>query len=492
MQSTPGNSPATFTSPVPVEQELLVATLSLDGEIVYQNDAWQSVFGTPGRPWSRLSDQEQGLVAQFIEESLSGKFVTAEVFLVRIPNWDQPLPVLLNFLPAQTPDENDVLRLKAVNITGEVLTEPTTWMTNQTERHRMETLGRMTMGIAHDFNNLLSGILGHTELLKRTSEASLTTAGTEHLETIEQAALDGASLVRKIQQYIRHERQTAFEPVDLQKIIEDSITLTKPYWYNEPRRQGISIDTFTEFDSVPLINGSSSDLKDVFVNLILNAVQAMPHGGTISFKVGFDENTGVVAGVSDTGTGMTDRVRARIFEPLFTTKGKRGTGMGLAVCYGTVQEHDGEIDVETRLGFGTTFWLRFPHIESATPQVEENAVPDAGSSARILVVDDEPMVRSVLIKLLTIRGHQVTDASSGAEALAICKTRNFDLVFTDQGMPEMNGRILAGKLRAQFPDLPIVLLTGDTEAGVADNDINIVLSKPFKLEALEAAIKELV
>ena len=492
MPKPSGNNATTFTSPVPVEQELLVATLSTDGEIVYQNEAWQSIFGTPARPWSRLSDQDQGLVAQFTEKALSGKFVTAEVFLVRIPNWDQPLPVLLNFLPAQTPDENGVLRLKAVNITGEVLTEPTTWMTNQTERHRMETLGRMTMGIAHDFNNLLSGILGHTELLKRTSASSLSMTGTEHLETIEQAALDGASLVRKIQQYIRHERQTAFEPVDLKKIIEDSITLTKPYWYNEPRRQGISIDTFTEFEEVPLINGSSSDLKDVFVNLILNAVQAMPHGGTISFKVGFDSENGVVAAVSDSGTGMTDRVRARIFEPLFTTKGKRGTGMGLAVCYGTVQEHDGEIEVETQLGFGTTFWLRFPHLETQTEPPPENQQPETGPAANILVVDDEPMVRSVLIKLLSIRGHNVTDASSGAEALAICKTRTFDLVFTDQGMPEMNGRILASRLRRQFSDLPIVLLTGDTEAGVPDGDIDLVLSKPFKLEALEAAIKELV
>ncbi|NND72883.1 MAG: response regulator [Rhodothermales bacterium] len=486
------NTVTTFTSPVPVEADLLVATLSTEGEMVYQNEAWQNVFGPPSRPWTRLSDQEQGLAAQFTEQALNGKFVTAEVFLVRIPNWDQPLPVLLNFIPAQTPDANGVLRLKAVNITGEVLTEPTTWMTNQTERHRMETLGRMTMGIAHDFNNLLSGILGHTELLKRSGLKSVGPGGVEHLDTIEQAALDGASLVRKIQQYIRHERQTAFEPVNIGKIVQDSITLTKPYWYNEPRRQGISIDTSVDLREVPLINGSSSDLKDIFVNLILNAVQAMPHGGTISFRAEYTENQGVAVAVSDTGTGMTDRVRARIFEPLFTTKGKRGTGMGLAVCYGTVQEHDGEIDVETRLGFGTTFILRFPHLET-TPVIEtDSSEPDEGKSSRILIVDDEPMVRSVLTKLLSLKGHTVTEAASGAEALAICHNESFDLVFTDQGMPEMNGRILARKLRKMSPDLPIVLLTGDTEAGSPDSDVNLVLSKPFKLESLEMAIAELV
>ena len=128
--------------------------------------------------------------------------------------------------------------------------------------------------------------------------------------------------------YIRDENRTAFEVVDLNELVDDSVTLTKPYWYNEPRRQGISIDAALELAPVPPIMGAPSELRDVFVNLILNAVQAMPRGGTITIATAHDPRRGVVAHVRDTGTGMTDRVRARIFEPLFTTKGKRGTGNG--------------------------------------------------------------------------------------------------------------------------------------------------------------------
>ena len=237
--------------------------------------------------------------------------------------------------------------------------------------------------------------------------------------------------------------------------------------------------------------GAPSELRDVFVNLILNAVQAMPRGGVITIRTAHDEQRGVVVQVRDTGTGMTDRVRARIFEPLFTTKGKRGTGMGLSVCYSTVQEHDGEIEVDTNLGFGTTFTLSFPPAAITEVAEETSARQPTASARRILVVDDEPMVRSVLARLLTLRGHDVVQAASGAEALTVLDGNTVDLVFTDQGMPEMNGRLLARKIRGRFHRLPIVLLTGDTEAGKPDDDVNRVMAKPFKLDALEAVINDL-
>lgn len=481
-----------FLPPIPVEQDLLVANATLQGEIVYQNEAWGNVFGPPDKPWHLLSDQEQGFAAQYIKDAASGRLVTSELFLVRLPNWDQPLPVLLNFLPTQLPDPRGVLRVVSITITGEVLTEPTTWMLSQSQKNRMETLGRMTVGITHDFNNLLSGILGHAELMRRGNSV-IPEDIAEHIRTIEQAATDGATLVKKMQQYVRHEKQTEYESVDISQIVDDASTLTKPYWYNEPRRQGISIDLDLNLEEVPRIKGAPSELRDVFVNLILNAVQAMPQGGTIAVTTGTDSKTGnAVVRVKDTGTGMTDRVRARLFEPLFTTKGKRGTGMGLAVSYGTVQEHGGDIAVETELGFGTTFILSFPP-QVEEPRVEEGMDPATDSlTARIMVVDDEPMVRDVLSKLLTMKGHLVLEAGSGAEALEVLDDRTVDIVFTDQGMPEMNGRTLAGFIRKSYPNLPIVLLTGDTEAGEPDRDVSLVLSKPFKLEALEAAMGQLL
>jgi signal transduction histidine kinase len=474
-----------------LEPELLVATFLPSGERIALNHAWETVFGPQDDVWLRLPDPDKELVRDYTSDAASGSLVTNRLFMVQHPARDQAIPVLIHFLPVMLPASGD--DVLAIMVTGEVLAEPTSWMLSQTERHRMETLGRMTMGMIHDFNNLLSGIVGHTELLKRVAEEDpASVAGSEHLQTIEKASLDGATLVRRIQQYIRQERQSAFEPVDLRKIVEDAVALTKPYWYNEPRRQGVVIDATLEPGDIPPILGSPSELRDVFVNLILNAVQAMPQGGKIAIQINSDEKSRVLVSVKDTGTGMTDRVRARIFEPLFTTKGKRGTGMGLAVCYGTVQEHDGDIEVETRLGYGTSFVVSFPAADIDTNAVE--AVEDTvmATPAQILVVDDEEMVRNVLARLLRLRGHEVTTAESGPIGLEILQTRSFDLIFTDQGMPEMAGREFAGAVRSVLPDIPIALITGDTDVGEPDANIDIVISKPFRGDQLESAIRLLL
>ena len=185
----------------------------------------------------------------------------------------------------------------------------------------MEMLGRMSMGIAHDFNNLLTAVLGHAELLR----SDLLKLGAErdvhdHLRSLEQAAGDGAALVRKIQQYIRNEKEERAEPVALHAIAEEVLTLTRPYWYNEPRRRGIAIQVESTLRPVPAILGTPTELREVLVNLVLNAVQAMPAGGTLTLATSRRDRACVVE-VGDTGVGMTASVRRRAFEPLFTTKG---------------------------------------------------------------------------------------------------------------------------------------------------------------------------
>ena len=482
-----------FDALPPLEPTLLVATFSTDGRSLFQNDAWRDTFGSAcggGAEWQCLADDDQERAAQYVQEAASGSLVTNRVFDVAVRGRDEPLPVLLNFLPIHLPEPGTRREVQAVAITGEVLAEPTSWTQSQTQRNRLETLGRMTMGIAHDFNNLLSGILGYTELLKTHAAAEPSLA--EPLRTIEQAALDGAALVRKIQQYIRQEKQTHFEPIDLPGLIRDCIALTRPYWYNEPRRQGIAIHAEERFEPVPPVTGDPTELREVFINLILNAVQAMPQGGTLTFTTRRQADGGVLACVQDTGTGMPESVRTRIFEPLFTTKGERGTGMGLAVSYGIIQEHEGAIAVRSEPGAGTTFEITLPPAEAAAPAEAPAAQRSATAKARILVVDDEPMVRGILAKLLALKGHTVVQAPSGAEGLAAAEAETFDVVFTDHGMPEMNGRQFARALRSRFPVLPIVLLTGDTEVGEAGDDVNVVLAKPFKIDELEATIQELL
>lgn len=471
------------------EPELLVATYSIAADAIYRNEAWQNVIG---KDWSRLSDEDQERATIYISEAGRGSLVTNQFFLLGVPGREDALPVLLNFLPVHLPDGADSTRIAAISITGEVLREPETWTQSQTQRNRLETLGRMTMGIAHDFNNLLSGILGYTELLKNYADEDVKDPTlSEHLRTIEQAALDGAALIRKIQQYIRQEKQTHFTPLDIPTLIQDCVSLTRPYWYNEPRRLGIAIEVKQDFDSVPPVMGSATELREVFLNLILNSVQAMPEGGAITFRT-YNTLDGVRVDVEDNGVGMSENVRRRIFEPLYTTKGDRGTGMGLAVSYGIIQEHEGTIRVESRFGEGTSFHILLPRAEETRQERRDKVDERPRRAGRIMVVDDEKMVRTILDKLLTLKGHSVQQAESGEAAIRLTESNQFDVVFTDLGMPEMNGRQLAAELRARHPNLPIVLLTGDTDAGEPGGDVDVVLSKPFKIDQLESTIQDIL
>lgn len=480
--------------PLPyVEPELLMSSFSVDGTPVFRNDVWIRILGDMPEPWHRLSEDEQERAQKFLKDAARGLLVTNEFFLLPEPS-DESLPLLLNFLPVRT-QSADRPQVTAVMVTGEVLREPDTWMQNQTQRNRIETLGRMTMGIAHDFNNLLSGILGYTELLKASSDEDESIATQrEYLDTIERAALDGAALIRKIQQYIRREQQTQFEPIDLGGLIHDCVSLTRPYWFNEPRRKGISIEVDLHLHETPPISGSGTELREVFINLLLNAVQAMPHGGRVIIETHLNNQGHVQVDVADTGTGMASHVRDRIFEPLFTTKGAKGSGMGLAVSYGIVQEHEGRIDVTSEPGKGTRFTLTFPPASTSSAGATDDEPEPAAAPARVLVVDDEPMVRSLLTKLLSRRGHDVTSVPSGPAALELLDEQHaaVDIIFTDHGMPDMNGRQLAELIRAKYPAIPIVLLTGDTEVGDPDEIVDVVLGKPFKLDQLDAAIRDLL
>ena len=484
------DSPEKFA---PFEPAILVATCSLEGSLIACNEAWQGIFGTTAEAWAQLPPDDQRLARKYVQEAATGMLVTNQIFPVPQDDRDEPLPVLLNFLPVYLIDASGHKHVQAVTISGEVLAEPASWTLSQTQRHRLETLGRMTMGIAHDFNNLLSGILGYTELLKNLTVGDpLPASFPQNLNTIEKAALDGAALVRKIQQYIRQEKQTLFEPLDVPSLVQDCVLLTRPYWYNEPRRQGIEIRMNLDMQEVPPIMGDAAEMREVFVNMILNAVQAMPEGGTLTINTDYKKDIGVQVRITDTGMGMSDAVRKRIFEPLFTTKGEHGTGMGLAVSYGIIQEHDGLVNVTSHLGKGSSFLMTFPEATDAQPAAPTEDEAPPSRHARVLLVDDEEMVRSVLSKLLKLRGHEVETAPSGPEALHLVDEHRFDIIFVDQAMPEMNGRELAIILRRRFPDLPIVLLTGDTEVGEPDKDIDVILSKPFQINVVEATIQRLI
>ena len=481
------------SEPAPtVEPTLLAATFSPSGDLRHCNEAWTTALGPSESPWAHLNPDDHELATSSVLEAGRGRLVSNRVVTPHIPDRAEEHPVLLNFIPVYTSD-NGSRSVSAVTISGEVMAEPPSWMTSQTQRHRMETLGRMTMGVAHDLNNLLSGLIGHVELLSEKIEATEEASESLHssLRTIEQTAEDGATLIEKLQRYIRQDTEKHFERLDLPTLIEDCITLTQPYWYNEPRREGIEIKMERNLSDVPDIKGAPTELREVFVNLILNAVQAMPNGGTITFDTFVDDRGRACAQIRDTGVGMTDDVLKNIFEPLFTTKGEQGTGMGLAASYGIVQEHEGEIDVSSTSGEGTEFIVSFPPLQHGASVAEtDDSAETHGQSIQILVVDDEDMVRSIADQLLTLNGHDVACAQSGPEALSLLDETAFDIVFTDFGMPEMTGAELAGHIREKHPRLPVILLTGYTDTEAAVENVDAILSKPFKLAELESLIEE--
>ena len=486
------NMPDTQQSPFPIATELLVASFTPNLSIQERNSAWITVFGDASDIWSGMSKTDHELADRCLEEAAQGALVTNQVFFVSMVNRDQPLPILLHFIPVTFHLEQSTTE-RCITVTGEILAEPGSWVLNQTQRIRVENIGRMTLGLIHEINNMLTNVLGNLEiidisnLLPEDSDEL-----NQMLHTIRKAALDGASMTKSIKSYIRNEKTSTFELLDLPSLIEDCVSFTKPYWYNEPRRKGIEIDLFSHFEPLPPIMGSAVELKEVFINLITNAVQAMPRGGKLNINGVLDQKDRIIIHVTDTGNGMSQKIKQRIFEPMFTTKGKMGTGMGLSICQSILRNHDADIEVQSELGQGTTFVLAFKPSD-----VEHHLAPPLKATkesqpVHILAVDDEPGVRNILANLLKTKGHSVSVASSGYEALDQLKVRDIDIVFTDHGMPEMNGHQLAQAIRQTKPDLPIVLVTGDTEFEYQVEEIDAIIGKPFFLEDLQRVIDDLL
>ena len=518
--------------PLPlVTSDLLSATMTASGECWDRNDAWRQTFGSDG-VWGRLPAEDARFATDYLAEAARGQLVTHQVFLLESEREGAPLtPVLLHFHPIRLPDAHP--GEYPVLITGEVLREPVSWAREQTKRRRMEVLGQMAMGIAHDLNNLLTTLLGHSELVSShlagppSSDPAAVSSGRADarvsMGSIVRAARDGASLVKRIQSYIRHDKRERFVPLDVSALVGEVVTLTRPYWHNEPRRQGLDIQLTADLRPVPTIQGYPTELREVLVNLVLNAVQAMPAGGTIELSTRPDEerSTAIIE-VADTGVGMPERVRRRIFEALYTTKGSSGTGMGLAVAHGIVQEHGGRIEVESAPGRGSRFRVLLPFTldtpvrppsavplpdtrearsdppaapapkPEPTPALAPASSPGPAPGARLLVVDDELMVRTITAKLLRIKGHEVAEASGGHAALDRLAQGGIDLVVTDLSMPEMNGRELAATIRARYPELPVVMLTGDTDPEVDADHVGAVVKKPFQADALDAVVRRVL
>ncbi len=355
---------------------------------------------------------------------------------------------------------------------------------------KLNALGEMAGGVAHDFNNILAAILGRTQLLLQTiPDPELR----RQLSIIEQAALDGAQTVRRVQEFTRVRQDERFETIDLNRVLLDVLELTRPAWEAGPKRRGVSVDVHLELRASSTAAGNASELREVFTNLVLNAVDAMPRGGEL-WMVTENSADGISVQVRDTGVGMDDETRAKIFDPFFTTKEIKGTGLGLSVAYGIVTRHRGTIGVQSEPGAGTVFTLTFPG--GQVELVDDASDPLAPlPGLRVLVVDDEEAVLEVLGDMLAAMGMDVRRARGGLAGVEELRRAPFDVVFTDLGMPELNGWELAREAKAQQPEPWVVLVTGWgfqlEEDAAALRGVDQVLAKPFSWEDVEGAIRQL-
>jgi DNA-binding response OmpR family regulator/signal transduction histidine kinase len=351
---------------------------------------------------------------------------------------------------------------------------------------KLRALGEMAAGVAHDLNNTLTVVLGQGETVRRwTSEPGVKEAAS----LLIRAAQDGAEVVRRLQTFARQGPMQERVGCHLADLVRDALDMTRGRWNDEAERRGRTIRPEVRMLGVPEVLGSPAEIREALMNLILNAVDAMPGGGVLRFTgVAVTDGEGrrwVELVVTDTGVGMPEEVRRRIFDPFFTTKGLQGTGLGLSVVYGIMQRHQGSIVVASARGRGTQFTLRFPVGQGAPAHSTVAArviVP-----RRLLVVDDNAGVRRVMASLLRSAGHSVLEASRGAAGLALLAAHPVDLVCTDMGMPEMTGLEFARRVKAEHDGVPIVLLTGWGKDAVQSGKAEVVdgvLAKPVNMSVL--------
>ena len=347
------------------------------------------------------------------------------------------------------------------------------------QAERLSALGEMAAGVAHDFNNLLAVVVGRAEILLAKGQDPNVA---RDIEIIRTAAWDGAHTVRRIQEFTRTRQTRPAGRVDIPELLRDVVELTRARWKDEAQSRGLAYDVVVEGGPAPPVAGISAELREVFMNLLINGLDAMPGGGQFVFRVSSDAESVIIA-AEDTGCGMSDETRRRVLEPFFTTKGARGTGLGLAVSWGIVKRHGGTIEIESTLGMGSVFMIRLPiSVDELAP--EASASPSLpGRSGRVLVIDDELEVRCVLRDMLAPCGHSVLEADSAEAGLALLESEMVDVILTDISMPGMSGWDVAAACQRRFPHIPLGFVTGwgdrlDPQE-TARFGVRFIVSKPF-------------
>jgi PAS domain S-box-containing protein len=475
-----------------------------EGRLLRWNKAAEQMAGAPlaGRSVVAVAAEDQPVVLEAVREALEKGRAAKEVRL-RGPR-GEPVPY---YCVAVRYDTDQGPRLVGIGID---LSERKHLEAELRQAHKMEAIGRLAGGVAHDFNNLLTVIASYGELLLASLPPgdSRRDDATSILEAVKRAA----SLTRQL---LTFGRQSVLEPkvLDLNAVVRETERLLR-------RVIGEDIELDTRLDpSCHAVRVDPDQLGQVLMNLAANARDAMPWGGRLSIATrnveldqayceshaGARPGTYVELAVSDTGTGIPPEVKARIFEPYFTTKelGK-GSGLGLAVVYGIVKQSCGYIEVHSEPGAGTTFRLYFPAMAGcpvietagAHPRADPAAMPVRGRNETVLVVEDEDQLRQITARALEKHGYRVLSARGAEEALQLVAEEGAapDLLVTDVVMPGPSGRQLAETLQRRYPGLKTVFMSGYADDAVIRHGLVrgeiTYLQKPFSLSDLVQKVRE--
>jgi len=356
---------------------------------------------------------------------------------------------------------------------------------------RLRSLGEIASGVAHNFNNILMGILGNAELLQASLQHDPELR--RRVEIIAKLAHDASEIVQRMQGFYKLQPHTRREKISLRMLLDDVIESTRPVWHDLAARRGAKIHVSFLPQADPTVTANRSELHEVFTNLVINACDAMPNGGTLTLTLR-EENDRAIVEVADTGVGMSPEVQERCFDAFFTTKGENGSGLGLSVSYQIISRHSGQISVSSEVGKGTVFTVYLPLASESAPVRHEPSPPVAPLNLRILTVDDDEAVLTAIQHLLEADGHQVTAVADAESALAEFVRNPYDLVICDLGMPHLDGLTLARRLKERSPGIPVILLTGWGDQLREDKPdyVDMVLAKPVRRATLRSALLQVL
>ncbi len=373
------------------------------------------------------------------------------------------------------------------------------------EQERLRAIGQMASGIAHDINNAISPVAVYTQAMLE-QRRDWPSDVRDYFELVGRVVRDISATVARMRDFYRPGRdEEALVPVDLNELVPQVVELTRARWSDMPQRRGAVIHVSTQLEAdLPAVMGNASELREALTNLIFNAVDAMPEGGTLTVRTetprsDASEARSVRLEVGDDGAGMDEETRRRCLEPFFTTKGERGTGLGLAMVYGAAQRHKARLDIDSAPGSGTRVSLEFAAAEGRGQARDRDAAKPDDRPLRLLLVDDDPAVLSSTVFVLKLHGHAITAADGGQAGIDALRGAHaagepFDLVVTDLGMPYVDGNQVARAAKELFPATPVVLLTGwgrrMTRGDEAPAHVDFVLPKPLELDQLREIFAE--